>query len=207
MLKNVSSSLISVKIGSVNITNVNITLNKVLGFPVQGGFLQMVPLKMVSSPDHLFFAAEQAASAFAPAPDSAPRSAFGSASGGKTALAKTPSLEFLLRFTARKQIGKALDEIKFVDGKNDVVVIILANSKAQLQSAEKFLKKELDFKPQSEKQAAETIQKNVKKNFSYLKKTYSITDAELNALSDFGKTEALQNAVLEKIALVRIDGR
>lgn len=185
MIKKIGNQFLLLEFGSININDAKVSFKKASNFfSSKNEFIQFFSIKPVSSEQQIFHALDNALTSFN--------------SKTKKPFTKTLSLEFLLFLTAQKQLNTALDLLELKKGKNLVGTIAFAKSKQKLAKAKTFFKNELEFKP--EKNA---IEKNLKKNFSFLKKTFAITDAELKTFSA-PKEKALQKLVLEKIALLSL---
>ncbi len=172
----------SIKIGFIDISNVNTSIKKALCFFSRPSFIQLVPLSLIASEDQLLFALEQSVSAF---------------ESGE-AFSANPALEFLGRALGTKQIGKAILSARFEAGKNPAALVVLCDSSEQLVKAIEFAEQELSFK-----ESPIILTKSVKRNFEKLKKFYAVGDKELGSFSS-SKEDALKNAILERVAFVSI---
>ena len=161
-------------------------INKVLPAPDSKSFVQVIPLKLISSAEHILFAAEQTNAAF---------------KNGSN-ISKRRELEFLLRLTAQTHIKKALSNVKFSRAGGKAAMIISSSKKSEILRLKKCISREIIFKKLD---FEKSINSNLRENFNYLKRTYSISNHELSALSDLGKYNALQDAILENVALVSLE--
>lgn len=170
--------LFSIRIGTISITNVDASIKKTLGFFEGTSFIQLVPLKLVTSKEQLLFALEQTLSAFE----------------SRENFSDKLSSEFLARSLGTRQIGKAISATEFKRGENNVALVVLCNSEKELKQALDFAEKELSFE---EKHSL--LEKSLHENFTELKEFFRVSDEEISALS-LPKEDALKKAVLERVA-------
>lgn len=143
----------------------------------------------MASAEQVFFAHAQMRSAFAHG----------------TNLLSEPRMEFLLRLTGRKQVGKALEGAEVKEGKQVILLVTEGKTKKEIEKNFAILEKELGFRPLAGggKGTEGFISKNAKKNAGSIKKFYGVSDAELLALKE--RENALADAVLERIALLGLE--
>ena len=178
--KKIDSNFLIIKTGSINTNNAETTLKKLT--IKSNPTITMISLKPVAS-------IEQIESAFFHSLD---------AFENKTNTTKNIQLEFLLFLTAQKQLDKALEEMQLL-GKEEVAIVGFGSNKKTILNELKILEKEIKFKENKK-----LIQKNLKKNYNYLKQFFAITNNELSVLQSKNKFDGLQKSVLEKIALTKI---
>ena len=121
---------VSVKIGNCTIKCVEKDIKKVMDVSKQAEFAVLVSLKPFSCIEQLAFAAEQTASSF--------RQGLSSY--------KNPSIEFIARATACRQVEKALNAIEIKKGKNSCAIIVCSESKSKAEEIMKEIAKEINFK-------------------------------------------------------------
>lgn len=177
--KKIDSNLLIIKTGSINTNNAETTLLNLSG--KTNPVISMISLKPVASIEQIESAFFHSIKAFE----------------NKTNTTKNIQLEFLLFLTAQKQLDKVLEEMQLL-GKEEVALIGFGASKKIIENKIKILEKETKFKENNN-----LIQKNLKKNYNYFKKFFSITEKELSVLGK-NKFDALQKIVLEKIALTKL---
>lgn len=107
------SSAIGVWAGRVSIRNPEKTAHALNHLPF---FAQLCPLRAVVSARHLAFAYEQSISAFEK----------------RTSLLKDMHLEFLLRLTGERQVGRALDKAELRRGTSKSVLVVAAENREGL---------------------------------------------------------------------------
>lgn len=183
MLK-IDGMLFEAKIGLINISNVEASLKKAsLTLSGKNEFFQIISLKPIASLKQLELAAEHTLYAFQNSQN----------------FALKPSMEFLLRAAAEKQLNKVLDAFPLTEGENKVAVIALAENKKNLIKALKFAQSGLDFK-----ENPALLEENLKQNTDFLIDWFKIYSKELESLNSENKQEALQKIILEKIALLNL---
>ncbi len=176
---------ISLKSGIACIEDIDKTIKTIMSVASgKKAFAQLCSLKPICSARQAEIAFEHAHSAIA----------------GKTAFAKSLEIEFLLRLAGTKKIDAALKILGLRNGEQEALLIICAEDKKTVNETEKEIKKSIKFG-----ENAELLNTNLKRNFKYIQKTYGITDNELYALSNMRKEDALQQAVIEMVALVALE--
>lgn len=173
MLTTIDSHIIGIESGKTNIQNAESVIKKLSETAKAGVFIQLVQSKAICSNNQILAAAKHAITA----------------TEQGTAFSQRLEIELLLRVTATRQIGKAVETAGIKEGEQEITIIALSKDKKALEDAIAETKKELNFKP------AKT-----KPDTTYLKKIFNITDNELLALSDKKET-ALELAIIERIAL------
>ena len=180
-----NSGFISLKSGIVYIKDINKTIKTItLIASERNAFAQLCSLKPICSSQQVLVAFEHARSAI---------------SNG-SAFAKTQELEFLLRLAGTKKIDSALKILGLRNGKQEVLLIVSAENERALDETEKEIKRAIKFG-----ENAELLKTNLRRNSKEIKKIYGIGNSELKALSDLGKENALEGAVIERIALVALE--
>ena len=112
-----------------------------------------------------------------------------SAFANGTSFAKRKEMELLLRISGKKQFPKAIEMLGIGKGNQRIALIAVGeNSEKAIAEMKKFLK----FK-----------KKKLKPSFKSLQKLFEIPEKELGILKD--RKKALENAVLEKIALIALE--
>ncbi len=169
-----------IEFGLININNVDATIKNIStslekkNFNSVKDFWQVCNANIVSSPNHVLFAFFHSIQAI----------------NSKNAFSKNIQLEFLCRLTATRKIHLALKNAELKKGNQMICIIISSSNNKQVNEMKKIIEKELSFKS-----------RDFELNFEFVKKFFKVTDTELNALNDYSKEAALQELVLEKIAL------
>lgn len=171
-----------IKSGSVNINNLAATIKKLSLCSSRKKFVQLCPIEPISSLNQIIFAAEQAIDSF----------------NKGTNFSKKIELEFLLRLSGTRQINKAIGKMLLKEGRNRVVLVAAAKKREKVKELLKEIEKQVGFREDG------NLMKGVGKNKKYLMEIYSLGEEELESLMD--KENALEEAVLEKIALVALEG-
>lgn len=135
-------------------------------------FIQLLPLALVAGKLHVEAALEQGFSSIE----------------NRTSFSNSPSLEFLLRFFAQRQISRALE--KSVFAKEPLLLVCEKKSAAKIRKA----MRELDF--QEKKMPLHGNEKQIREAFD-------ISETEIAALGE--KKNSLELLVVEKIALLNLE--
>lgn len=169
------------KTGNITVLNIEETIKNLLLLGKKHScILHAVKVKPIASQKHLFHALDQTIDSF---------------SKGSN-ISKKPEIEAMLRLSGTRQFENALKILGLEKRRNEIVLFSFG------KNAEKAVKEAA--KAIGLKEDKNLLEKNLKKNFSYLKELYEIPDLELKALKDLGKLKALEFAVLEKIALIAL---
>jgi tRNA threonylcarbamoyladenosine modification (KEOPS) complex Cgi121 subunit len=176
IFKRISQGTAAIEAGKIELNDIDSFAARLNSY---SDFVQVCSLKAICCATQPFVALEHALSAI----DSG------------TAFSRTAGLEFMLRLSAERQVGKALDKVGLAQGKNTALVISFADEKAKAENAIEFVKG-LGFKPQPR------LFEGLKDNTAHVKEIYGITEKELSTLSDL--PEPLCAAVIERIALVAL---
>lgn len=179
MLKTIDSHFAEIESGKANIKNTNLLIKKLSETAKKGVFLQVLRAEAICSPEQFWFAAKHSVSA----------------QKEGTAFSPRMEIELLLRITTTRQINRAVEIAGVRDGAQEVVILGLALDKSALETEMKQLEKEIDFKNNKA-----LLEQSAKKNRAALMKAFGITEGELQALKG-KKGKALENAIIEKIAL------
>lgn len=176
-----------IKAGSANISDIERVLKEIEGIAAKGCFVQLCSLRPVAGFLHVQAALGQALSALE----------------RKNSFSKNPSLEFLLRLTGKRQIGKALKIAGLVEDvkgeKQNVLLVIAGSQKKELAEAETKIKKLISFSGDNT-----LFTTNAKKNKRFIMKTFGISERLLTTLSDL--PNPLESAAVEKTALLALEG-
>ncbi|MFH1225641.1 MAG: KEOPS complex subunit Cgi121 [Candidatus Diapherotrites archaeon] len=177
-------SLLGLKAGSVKINSVDRVIKAIRSCAF---FAQVFSPRAVASAEQVFFAHAQMRNAFEQG----------------TNLLSEPHMEFLLRLTGKKQVGKALEGAEVKEGAGTVLLAVEGKTQNEIKKNFAVLERELGFAPLSAEKTKKFISKNAKKNAGSIKRFYGVSEAELAALK--GKENPLADAVIERIALLGLE--
>lgn len=176
-----------VESGTASIESVEKSINKFcLTLQQCNCFGQIVSAKAIASEKHCLAALEQTITAFA----------------DNSGIAKNQNIELLLRLAGKRQVQEALQLLELKEGMQEAVILISGKNEKKVKECFEKAVKELKFKTNFE-----ILEKNIKKNFESLKKTFEISNSELESLAVFEKHKALENAILERTAMLGSEGK
>lgn len=179
MIKTLDAFFAGIELGKANIKHSELVIKKLSEQAKKAVFLQLLNAKAICSEQQFLFAAKHAISALSEA----------------RAFSNRLEIELLLRITATRQIGKALEIAGIKNGAQEIAILALSKEKRAMEKAMGEIKKEISFKPNK------NFWKNSsKKNKAFLMKKFNITEIELAALKDL-KEKALESAIIERMAL------
>ena len=149
-------------------------------------FGQIVNAKAIASEKHCLAALEQTITAF--------ESNFG--------IAKSKSIELLLRLSGKKQVSEALQLMQLKQGKQETVLVIAGKKEKKVKECFEKAVKEFNFESN-----LAILKQNPKKNFEFLQKAFCVSEGELESLAVFERKKALEKAIVEKIALLELEAK
>jgi len=168
-----------IEAGSASISDIERILKEIEGI---GCFAQLCRLRPVAGLSHAAAALGQALSAIEQ----------------KNSFSKKPSLEFLLRLTGKRQIGKALAIAGLAEGKQNVLLAIAGKSRQEVNAAKTKITELISFSGDKNAFAA-----NASENKRFIMKTFGISDSFLKTLSDL--PNPLESAAIERTALLSLE--
>ena len=118
MLKKIDSFFAGAELGKANIRNAEMLIKKLSEYSQNSVFLQLFDSRAISSTEQFFFAARHATNAV---------------SEGNS-FSNRLEIELLLRITATRQIGKALEIAGIKDGVQQIAIAGLSKDKKALES-------------------------------------------------------------------------
>jgi len=144
-----------------------------------GVFAQVVTAKAVISNFQCLAAFEQAKNAIS----------------NKTAFSKTLELEYLLRLIGSTQLEEVFKLLELKEGMNKVAIICAASSKEKVKDFIGRLSKEMGFKAFSNSHTPD---------LKFIGSILNIDEKSLESFSGNSKTEKMENALLERIAIIEL---
>ncbi len=179
-MKKIDSFFVLIESGKADIKDAESVIKKLSETAKKGVFLQALRAEAICGEEQALFAAKHAITA----------------TKEGTGFSNRMEIELLLRATATRQIGKALEIAGISNATKDIAIVGISENEKELESAAQQLKKEIFFKAEPE-----LPQGTCKKNRAFLLKAFGITEKELATLADLGEEKALESAIIEKIAL------
>ena len=175
--KKIGNSHFALLIGKITTDSCSATIKK-LALAQQHRFVQIIPARVVAGVRHLEAALEHATSALK----------------NKTSFSKNLELEFLVRLFGEKQLEKALQNAKFEEGEE---LVLVAAEKSKTKSKKEIAKiiNNLKFK--------ETKKFELGKNKKELIDFYKISQEEIETLSDV--ENAIEGLVIERVSFVALE--
>lgn len=178
MIETIGSYFAGTESGKANIKDSELVIKKLSEQAKKGVFAQILDAKALCSAEQCRFAAKQAIEALEE----------------KNSFSNRLEIELLLRVTATRQIGNALEIAGIRNGTKKAVIIALSKDRKKLEETKKELEKEISLKKEKD-----CLEKDSKKNREFLMRSFGIKEKELFALKD--TKNPLENAIIEKIAL------
>ncbi len=178
MIKTIDSFFAGITSGKANIKDSDLVIKKLSESAKKGVFAQAIDARALCSQTQFLFAAKHAISALV----------------DKNSFSDRLEIELLLRVTATRQIGKAVEIAGIKNSTKEATIIALSKDKQALETTMKELAKEIGLKKENG-----FLEKNSKKNKAFLIKAFGIKDLELLALKD--TKNPLENTIIERIAL------
>ena len=170
--KKVGKHEISILKGRITTDSYEETIKKLSIVP-QKQFTQLAPLRVVAGENHILFALEHTFSAFE----------------NKTAFAKKPELEFIIRLLAEKQLNKALEKAKFKKGENLLLVVGSQNKKVIGETKTTLGFEEKEF--------------SLGENKKGLMELFKVSEGEIKALGDL--QNPLEELIIERVSFVALE--
>lgn len=178
MFKAVDSFFAGIELGKADIKDAESVIKKLSERAKTGVFLQLLDARCLCSEEQFFFAAKHAIDAVSEA----------------RGFSNRLEIELLLRLTATRQIGKALEIAGIKEGEQELAIVGISQDTKALQTAFLEIKRGLGFKQE------DLLKNSAVKNRAFLMKAFNVTEKELLALKDL-KEKALESAIIERIAL------
>ena len=176
-----NSEHIILDFGQILIENGDASIKSVItAAQEEGMFSQLITAKAVVSPFHVLAAYEQAKGAVE----------------NKHAFARSLELEFLLRLTAQTQLEEAFKILQFSKGNQSAVMISAGSTSKKVANFTVKLYKKIGFKP---------LKKVPSPDPQKIKSLFKISDSSLVPSKGSSKLEQLENAVIEKMALIELE--
>lgn len=167
--------------GFTNIINIDVSIKKVMSeLSLLGITGQGLALKTIAGKKQILLAVKQTIKAFQE----------------KKSFLAQPELELILRMTARKQTKGLLEEVGLKEGRQEALLLAFGKNEKKVRKGFELMKKEFNFKNEKK-----LLEKSAEKNALFLKKFFGLSQEMIKAFKDLKEKEALEELILEKIAL------
>lgn len=184
-LKQIGNRWVSVECGWIIINSLEGVLKKLSLASDQSTVFQLVSAKPLVSLRHVWVGAALTIDALQ----------------SNSTISKKTELELLVRLSANRQIGGALDLFSLTEKqKQGAVLIGMGTNKKQLEKKTQKLGRDLALRPDPN-----LFEKNLLENKNLILNSFGITEQQLALFSNQKKRIAIESLVLEKLALLALD--
>lgn len=185
-VQKIGSKTACFSVGTANTKNPDKVLKKLsLAKTTPNSHYSLFNAEFVVSPKHVWHAVNAGLSAFET----------------DSMILKDLALEIVVRLSGQRQVKMALD-LFALDNAKTVGVVVIADSKKELEQKFREIKTEFEFKELNEKTFFE---QNWKKNSGKIKKAFGISEKEISAFEQWPKQKAVEALIIERIALLGLE--
>jgi tRNA threonylcarbamoyladenosine modification (KEOPS) complex Cgi121 subunit len=142
--------------------------------------IQFFDAKTIATPQHLYFAAQNALQAFK----------------DKTNISKTPAVETILYASAQRQIKKAIDRCGIKPETTNMATIIIGDDPQKIAVLLQEVSAWVGLKPD------EDVLEMTKDKLEKIREAFEITDKEIETVTKGNVDRALVDLVIEQVALL-----
>jgi tRNA threonylcarbamoyladenosine modification (KEOPS) complex Cgi121 subunit len=142
--------------------------------------IQFFEAELIATQEHLYFAVLNALQAFK----------------NKTNLSKSIAMETMLYASAQRQIQKAIIHAGIKPQTHNMAIVIVADDPKQIETALEAITENMGTEPD------ERVLDLTKNKAAKIKKTFKITEKELEVLENGNQKKAITDIIIERIALL-----